>query len=278
MSEPEHRQDRQDIQNALDRDDKVFIIFDIETIVEEDLFNKAAKRNQIKRYMDEEDEYIPSAVYHKPICLSYLLTTSKDVPIFKNGKRFVFKSIFSLNAVNIVNEFFGLLRYTTKWINKKFENLYAEPLFSYPFLVSHNGLKFDLPILTMRAIQHYDSLSKEAKEGLRKYLDDSDKWEKEKANYTKQYSTYQIDTYNFFRTNLKALAILYGFEAKTFMDGSEVKEYYENMRFNEIAKYCAEDVLNLAKIFNKLLIAKEGKNIAVPERIDECEIIVNDSR
>jgi len=258
--------------NKINSEKKVFIIFDIETLVEEELFRKAAKKNQLERYDDEEDEdYVPPAVYHLPICVSYLITSSADIR-FRNGKKFVFRSFFSEHPSKIVNKFFRMFFNVIRLCNKYCSN--GSLSLPYPILVSHNGVKFDLPVLVMRAIKHYEELSQEAKMGLKEFLDESDKWEKERANYRNKYSLYNLDTYYFFYSSLKAVASLWGLESKTFMDGSEVKEFYNQGKFEEIALYCAEDVLTLGRILNKLLIAKGESGIALPEIVEHCETSV----
>jgi hypothetical protein len=241
---------------------KIFMIFDIETLVDEELFRKAGRKNQIKRYDEEDEDYVPPAVYHLPICISYLITTDSDFT-FKNGNRFVFHSFFSKDPSIIVAKFFSVFYKLIQICNN-------EGFLSYPILVSHNGKKFDLPILVIRAMKHYEILNEEAKKGLREFLDESDKWEKERANYRSRYSLYNLDTYYYFYSSLKSISLLWEIDSKTFMDGSGVKEFYEQGKFQEIALYCAEDVLTLGRVLNRLLIAKGNKEVALPESLEYC--------
>jgi len=255
--------------NGNNNQQKLFIIFDIETLVEDELLKKAAKKNQLERYNDENDEdYVPPAVYHLPVCISYLITNNGDFK-FKNREKFVFKSFFSKDPSKVVDLFFKVL-YKAICLTKRKDN----PFLPYPILVSHNGIKFDLPVLVMRAIKYYENLSEESKSGLKEFLDESDKWEKERANYRSKYSIYNLDTFYYFYSSLKSIALLWGLESKTFMDGSEVERFYKDGRFEEIAFYCAEDVLTLGRILNKLLIAKGDAKVALPKEIQCCKVII----
>ncbi len=254
-----------------DNSKKAFIIFDIETLVEEELFRKVAKKNQLERYDDEDEDYVPPAVYHLPICISYLVTTNADIEL-KDKKKFVFKSFFSEYPSKVTDKFFNMFSNVIRWCHRHCNK--GSLSLPYPILVSHNGIKFDLPVLVMRAIKHYEELSEEAKQGLKEFLDETDKWEKERANYRNRYSFYNLDTYYFFYSSLKAVASLWGLESKTFMDGSEVKEFYKQGKLTEIELYCAEDVLTLGRILNKLLVAKGEIGIALPETVEDCETSV----
>lgn len=260
--------------------EKIFIVFDIETLVDEKLFEEAAKKRQQDRY-NEEDDYVPPAIYHVPVCISYLLTSNGNVqfPLKLTSNRdviesreYIFKVYFSKSPVFLVNKFFEILGWL---IGSYQQNRKGGNFVRYPILVSYNGTRFDLPLLTAMALKHYEGFSNAAKSGLREFLDESDKWERERANYSNKYSSYHIDAYRYFYSSLKSVGKFYGLEVKTYMEGKDIKSYFEDGKFKEIALYCAEDVLTLARVTGKLLEAKGEGRIKLPESINECEVYID---
>ena len=244
----------------------VFFVFDMETLVDEPLFEHAAKKWQKERYRDEEDDYVPPSVYHEPICISYLVTSNSARFGEALKKDYVFRTVFSKDPKDIVEEFFSIL-------HKLIVFCYSKSL-GFPALVSHNGNKFDIPILLARALKHYDALSDTAKKGLKQLMDDTDRWESERPNYLKNYSVYRIDTCDYFSySSLKALSSLFGFPSKSIMEGSDVRRKYEEKEYEKIARYCAEDTLTVARILSRLLKAKGQIEPQIPEALDSCEFV-----
>ncbi|MFN8672939.1 MAG: ribonuclease H-like domain-containing protein [Candidatus Sericytochromatia bacterium] len=245
-----------------------YLFFDIETVVNEDFFYKTASEKQKEKKETENDFFMPS-IYHVPVALSCLYAGSDKKP------RFVSYSNPNISNLGILeSKFFENLNLIMDCNKKYYEKDKKGKNFKdiHPILVSHNGHNFDLPILTLRAMNNHEKLPEGAKEGLKEYLNDSDTWEKSRANYTNKYSKFNIDTYKIFNSNLKAICELFGIEAKTEMDGSKVRDYYAEEKYHEIAKYCAEDVLALSRVFNKYLIAKGENSLNLPSSIEECEI------
>ncbi len=148
---------------------------------------------------------------------------------------------------------------------------------AYPVLVSHNGTNFDFPILRFRGILYRDKLSDEGIRGLKVFLDAEDKWEDSRANYFSKASRFHVDTCQFFggsKISLKELCALYGINTKTTASGNQVEELFRKGEFEVIGKYCAEDVLGLARVFNLILQAKGEEGLVLPSGIEDCELEV----
>jgi len=252
-----------------------YLVFDIETVVDKDFFDLTASENEKQKKENDENHFVKS-IYHVPIAISCLYTNNDGV-IVDNNKNYKFVSFVINNQESeykLINQFFEVLYGLTKFSeNKNIGVMLKNDKFKYPVLVSHNGFNFDLPILNIRAIKNYDSLSDKAKEALKEYLNDSDKWENGRANLTNKNSKFNLDTYSIFNFNLKSICHLLGIEVKNTMDGSKVQEYYKEGKYRDIGLYCAEDVLALAKVLNKLIIAKGQNPLPLPESLEECSII-----
>ncbi|AWB10340.1 hypothetical protein TDSAC_0987 [Thermodesulfobium acidiphilum] len=233
-----------------------YLFLDIETIIDDELLRKTGSEKNIIQF--NNNEFIRQNVFHIPICFSVIVNIGTQ--------DFYFKSFVSKNASLIVDKFFsGFYLLIEK---SKQRNL------TYPIIVTYNGQSFDMPILTLQAIKYYDLLSQEAKDGLKEYLDTNDKWENNRPNYTSRNTIYHIDTYLLTNSysSLKALCMLNGIECKTQMNGKQVGEYFRENKLEDIAFYCAEDVLSLAKLFNKINIARGNNSLILPENLEQCEI------
>ncbi|WP_457640276.1 hypothetical protein [Persephonella sp.] len=256
-----------------------FLVFDIETVIDEELFRKTAKKNQIERFEDPDDDYFVPAIYHVPVAVSMLYTTNNPEPvIFKNEKPYYFFSLVSNSPIRIVDKFFKTFKQVVD--KNRQEGIISEygrnnePIY-HPVLVSHNGLQFDLPVMYMWGLKFQDVLSDKAREGLRELLNDEDSFENTRPNYRKRFSKFQIDTIEFFvRSGLKAVCHFYGIEVKSEAEGSEVDVLFKNGEFEKIGLYCAEDVTALAKVVNLLLKAKGDNGLYLPEDHRECEVVL----
>ncbi|NPA17381.1 hypothetical protein [Persephonella sp.] len=257
-----------------------FFIFDIETVVNQELFEKTATKKQKDRYMDPEDDYFLPVVFHVPVAVSILFTNNCDEPVvLPNGKPYFFESTVSREPEKIVERFFELFYRAIKRSSE--ENIITDTTrnnapIHHPVLVSHNGLKFDLPVLYMWGIKKYESLSGLARDGLREFLNDRDSFENNRPNYTKRFSRFQLDTVELFPySSLKSICYLYGIEVKTEMEGDGVEEFFREGKLHEIGRYCAEDVLSLARVVNMILRAKGENQLHLPDsHIEDCELRV----
>jgi len=234
----------------------VYLFLDIETIIDDNLIEKAGSEKLKNQFYN--NEFIKQSVFHVPVCFSFICNV--------NLQDFYFKSYISKNASLIVDKFFSNFYLLFEKSKLKYSN--------YPIIVTHNGQNFDMPILTIQAIRFYDLLSEQAKMGIKEYLDTSDRWENSRPNYTSKNSMYHIDTYLLTNSysSLKALCTLNGIDCKTQMDGKQVAEYFKDNKLKEIALYCAEDVLSLAKLFNRINIARGNDSLILQNDLNQCEI------
>jgi DNA polymerase elongation subunit (family B) len=233
-----------------------YLFLDIETVIDYDLLIKAGSEKNINQF--NNNEFVSQSVFHVPICFSVIGDFGAD--------DFYFKVFVSKNVPLLIDKFFSGFYLSIE--QSKAKNL------QYPTIITHNGQNFDMPILTLQAIKYFDLLSENAKNGLKEYLDTSDKWERERPNYSSKNTNYHKDTYLLLNSysSLKALCMLYGIDCKTQMDGRQVGEYFNNNRLEEIALYCAEDVLSLAKLFNRINIARGNDSLIIPESLNQCEV------
>ncbi|SNR73719.1 ribonuclease H-like domain-containing protein [Desulfurobacterium atlanticum] len=223
----------------------IYFLFDIETIKDYDLLEKAGSEKDKEKA--DNGEFV-NAVFHIPIAFSFMA--------FSERKLLGFKS------------YVGEERYIVKifWekVNKAFTCKEPGPVF-----VTFNGKNFDFPVMLLRGMKIKDD--EIVKKALKYYLEDSDKWEKERPNYNSRYTRYHIDLMEVFnvRTSLKVLCSLFGIPVKTEAHGSEVEELYRNKKFKKIAQYCAEDVLATARLFTVFTSMKTGQTFNfLREKID----------
>jgi len=257
-----------------------FFIFDIETVINQELFEKTATKKQKERYTDPEDDYFLPVVFHTPVAISILFTNNCDEPvILPNGKPYFFESTVSREPAKITERFFELFY---RAIKRSFEeNIITETTrnnapIHHPILVSHNGLRFDLPVLYMWGIKNFDNLSKLAREGLGDYLNNRDSFENNRPNYTKRFSRFQLDTVELFPySSLKSICYFYDIQVKTEMEGDGVEGFFRDGKMEEIGRYCAEDVLSLSRVVNMILKAKGEGELHLPDsHVNDCELRV----
>lgn len=111
-------------------------------------------------------------------------------------------------------------------------------------LVSFNGRGFDLPVLELAALRHGLALPH--------YFDDSTR-----ESFRSRHGGRHCDLYdllgNYGATGLRGgmdlLLKLIGMPGKVGMDGSQVQDYYEAGRLDEIQRYCRADVIQTYFLF-----------------------------
>ncbi len=124
---------------------------------------------------------------------------------------------------------------------------------SFPCLVSFNGKSFDMPAIVARTLKHFKFLNEYDRTRIALYHDSFDTWENTTTNYRHRYTKYHVDLcweMTGSSISLAAACHLAGIPAKTEMDGKNVWKAYQEGKQQEIARYCAEDVLATAQLFS----------------------------
>lgn len=206
-----------------------FLVFDIETVKDVPMIEELANDEQKKKLL--EDGEFPPLHFHKVVSVSVLAY---------NGKNTVFRGWCYENEKDVIKFF---------W--KAFSKL------KQPKLITFNGKGFDLPVLILRSLQFPEMLEYEEVGNAFKILtDSSDKWEDKKPNYFHKYTKYHIDLIELFgiyrKFSLKALCYLCNIPVKTEGEGNKVEQMFYDGKFEEIARYCAEDVKATALLLSYL--------------------------
>ncbi|NIA11090.1 MAG: hypothetical protein GWP10_15530, partial [Nitrospiraceae bacterium] len=212
-----------------------YLVFDIETVQDKSLLNAAGSEKDLEKAKNGE---FLNPIFHRPICFSFMF--------------------ISKNRPKTYRSYVG----DERMVVRKFWDIAGKAVGSRCTFVTFNGKNFDFPVMLMRGLREKDKITMSAIKG---YLNNSDKWEKERPNYSHRYTKYHIDLIEVFggRTmpSLFTACTLYGIPVKTEAHGSDVEGLYENGEYRRIASYCAEDVLATAKLLNVYLSAKIGEII-----------------
>jgi len=217
------------------------IFLDIETVPEHQYYNEMSEGLQFlwdKKYEQLNMDYETSAEAYQERAGIYAEFGKIIVIGLGYFKPLNGKLSFRMTALKGDNE---------KDILKQFKNLLNEkfPHYRYRFC-AHNGKEFDYPYLCRRMIinqmelpLHLNLIGKKPWEI--KHLDTLELW---KFGDYKHY------------TSLNLLCnILDVPTSKTEMDGSKIStQYYNKNALNDIAKYCLDDVLATARIYQRLSI------------------------
>ena len=206
-----------------------FLVFDIETIKDIPMIEAIADE-ELKKKLIEDGEF-PAPHFHRVVSISVLTY---------DGKESLFKSWCYSDEEKVLNFF---------W--RAFSKLHQ------PKLVTFNGKGFDLPVLILRSLQFPSMLeTKEVDRTFRILTDASDKWENNQPNYLNRYTKYHIDLIELFglyrRFSLKAICYLCNIPVKTEGEGNKVEQMFYDGKFEDIARYCAEDVKATALLFSYL--------------------------
>ncbi len=218
---------------------KNFLVFDIETVKDVQMFEEIADEKERER--DKNGEFL-SIPFHKVVAVSYLLV--------KDGKIERFFSVSSDDEALVLNEFWEGFR-NGHTLNRNENNKLGIEYF--PVLISVNGKDFDMPVLKVRSLMHINSLSEKSRFYISLYMNKFDKWEKDYPQYTSRYTNFHIDIpIDIFgrKMSLKNLSYMCSIPVKEEGDGSKVEDYYKNGDYKKIAKYCAEDVKATAMLFS----------------------------
>ncbi len=220
-----------------------FFILDIETVIDEDMFQEVADDKE-KESLSNGD-FLPLP-FHRVVAVSFM--------IIKNKKIEEFRSYCSKNEAQLLNNFWNGF----KKAHSIEERENRRVLSVFPVLISINGKYFDLPVLKLRSLKHIHLIKDRF--FISVYFDRFDKWEKEYPQYTNKYTLFHIDIpADIFgkKVSLKKLCYLCGIPVKQEGDGASVDGFFKHGDFEKIAKYCGEDVKATAMLFsyiNKYLL------------------------
>jgi predicted PolB exonuclease-like 3'-5' exonuclease len=206
-----------------------FAVFDIETRVDKRLLNRALLEHEnlsdneaFARFRQDprnrSGDFMPLTL-HLPIAIAV-----GDV-----GGDYVLRSVENLAANDYSEE--GLVREFWRRV-ESFAGV----------LVSFNGRSFDLPVLELAALRYGISAPS--------YFTQAD-------SPRHRASGRHLDLYDFLcnfgshglRGGLDLLMKMMGMPGKSTMDGSQVQEYFEAGRLDEIQRYCRADVIRTYLLF-----------------------------
>jgi predicted PolB exonuclease-like 3'-5' exonuclease len=140
-----------------------------------------------------------------------------------------------------------------------------------PTLVSWNGSGFDLPVLHYRALLCDIAAPRYWEVG---QMDPHFRWN----NYLSRYHYRHMDLMDLLagympRANapLDDLAVMLGFPGKMGVSGSQVWNYYQEGRLNEIRDYCETDVLNTYLVYLRF---EKMRGLLSPDQYEyECQFL-----
>ncbi len=141
-----------------------------------------------------------------------------------------------------------------------------------PRLVSFNGRGFDLPVLKYRAMIHGVSGGWLHSAG--------DKWNNYHSRYAADWHCDLMEVLSDYgasaRIKLNEICSVLGFPGKFGIEGSQVAEFYDDGRIDDIRDYCETDVLNtylvyLRHMLHQGTLSLEGYNRTIADLIAMIE-------
>ena len=117
-------------------------------------------------------------------------------------------------------------------------------------LVSFNGRRFDLPVLELQALRYGISAPAHFAETGSARSRYSDVRHLDLMDFITNYGAFQV------RGGMNLLLKLIGMPGKTEIDGSQVQEMYEAGRFEEIDRYCRNDVIQTYFLFIRVQLMR----------------------
>ncbi len=227
-----------------------FLVFDIETVIDEEMFEKVADEKEIEKR--EKGEFLPNP-FHKIVAFSYILIKQQELKLFE--------SFVSKDEKKIIQKFWKIFRKAHSFSRNK-DGTYS--IKNFPVIITVNGKDFDMPVIKLRTLKYINtiddgsSLDENARDFSIKqfvsiYMDRFDKWEDRYPRYTNRYTLYHIDLasdiFGGNKVSLKNMCYLCEIPVKQEGKGNEVYQLYKDGNFDQIARYCAEDVKATSMLF-----------------------------
>ncbi len=225
-----------------------FLVLDIETVIDEEMFNKIADEKEKEKR--ENGEFLPNP-FHRIVAFSFLLV--------KNRTLNMFYSYASEDEKQLVSFFWRSFRKAHSiQPDKDTENKIKK----FPVLITVNGKDFDLPVIKLRTLKYikdiddkenYDLKDLNIKQFISIYMDRFDRFEDTYPRYTNRFSLYHIDLaidiFGGKKVSLKKMCYLCGIPVKQEGEGNIVEDIFKEGNLEQIARYCAEDVKATAMLF-----------------------------
>jgi len=222
----------------MEKQEKSFLVFDIETI-EEDRGegNEGARGGAVERKESgvSASRAFPPIYKHRIVTIGALWLSArfffKKLGIFSEGKE-------------------------EKAVVEDFNNFVSRKT---PSLVSYNGRRFDVPVIFLRSMKYGLSMD----------------WHLRTQEYTRRYPpTRHLDLCDILAdygassfTSLDNMSLLVGLEGKKDMDGSRVQEEFEKGNLEKIQNYCLGDVVLTTCLFLRFLLVSGEVS---PSYYNEC--------
>ena len=235
-----------------------FIVFDIETINDREAMASDFAKWDVDNYDDyiakmleinpKSKSYFAKHVFHKVVCISYFYIKFEPLATKLTS---TIEYIKNEDGIEMPDEAQNL---------SHFWNIFAKCITQeFPTFVTFNGKNFDMPVILLRSMKHFDSFNDTVKKAIHVYNDISDKWENNRPNYLNRYSKYHLDLQhdldpswgNYF--SLANICAVNDISVKTTAHGDGIEELVKDRKWETINTYCCEDTLATAELLLKYL-------------------------
>lgn len=221
---------------------KSIFVFDIETIPDENAAvnllgiapsaSKDEKRTALKNYhleiTDGKSDFLRQP-FHKVVAISFL---EADIVREDGKEQYLLTNIKSGGTKETSEE--DLIKGFFTYLKKK-----------TPRFISFNGRTFDLPVLKYRAMKYGISAPWLYQMG--------DKWNNYSQRYSLDWHCDLLEALSDFgassRIKMNEICSILDLPGKSGIDGSQVMDYYDLGKIEEIRNYCESDVVNTYLIY-----------------------------
>ena len=221
---------------------KSLFVFDIETIPDADAAvnllgipqnaSKEEKRTALKNYhlkiTDGKSDFLRQP-FQKVVAISFL---EADIVRENNKEQYILTNIKSGGTKDSSEE--DLIKGLFSYLKKK-----------TPRFISFNGRTFDLPVLKYRAMKYQITAPWLYQIG--------DKWNNYNQRYSLDWHCDLLEALSDFgssaRCKMNEICAILDLPGKVGIDGSQVMDYYDLGKIEEIRNYCESDVVNTYLIY-----------------------------
>ncbi|MEJ5366582.1 MAG: hypothetical protein WHS86_15920 [Desulfosoma sp.] len=234
-----------------------FLVFDIETVPDTEMVEVVGKDKEKEKLQcmraGQNGEPVAQGAFLQPHFHQIVAVSTLVIKPSGDGA-------FSLDLASAHGSEMELIKHF--WLRFREAMLYeVRPqnvinILGFPCLVSFNGTRFDMPAIVARTLKYARHLDPLERGRVALYCDNYDKWEDKAANYRNRYTKYHVDLCweimdgSNTPISLAAACYLAGIPVKTGMGGKDVWKAHHEGKHQEIAEYCAEDVMATAQLFS----------------------------